>query len=222
MDLDSDAFVEARRAMVDCQVRPSDVTRTDLIDAMLWAPREAFLPKSKRAQAYVGEQLAVAENRYELDPMVFAKLIDAAAPQSSDLALVVGGGYGYAAAVLSRLAAAVVSLECDPTMSKAAAEALQRHGVDTAITAEGPLTGGCADHSPYNLIVLNGATAVDLPTTLADQLADGGRVVMIKMNGPVGRCLVGVKSGEVIGWRASFDAAAAVLPGFENTRGFEF
>lgn len=222
IDLDADTLEEARRAMVDCQVRPSDVTRVELIDAMLWAPREAFLPKARRAQAYVGEHLPIGENRYELDPMVFAKLVNAADPRSGDLALVVGGGYGYAAAVLSRMAAAVVSLESDPAMAKAAAENLEAHGVDTAIPVEGVLAEGCAEHSPYNLIFMNGASAVEPPAALVDQLAEGGRIVMIRMQGPVGRCMIGVKAGGVLSWRADFDASAAVLPGFEDVRGFEF
>lgn len=222
MDLDTHTFEAARKAMVDCQVRPSDVTRVELIDAMLWAPREAFLPKSRRAQAYVGEHVAVGGNRFELDPMVFAKLINSADPRSDDLALVVGGGHGYAAAVLSRMVAAVVSLESDEAMAKSAAENLQAHEVDTAIPIHGSLVEGCAEHSPYNLIVLNGGTAVDVPDKILGQLADGGRIVAIRMQGPVGRCMIGVKSGGVMSWRADFDANATVLPGFEDVRGFEF
>ncbi len=222
MDLEMQTLETARRAMVDCQVRPSDVTRVELIDAMLWAPREAYLPKAKRAQAYVGEHLAIGDNRFELDPMVFAKLLNSADPRSGDLVLVVGGGYGYAAAVISRMAAAVVSLESDPVMAKAASENLQAHEVDTAIPVEGALTEGCAEHSPYNLIVLNGASAIEPPQALTDQLADGGRIAMIRMQGPVGRCMIGVKSGDVMSWRTEFDAIASVLPGYEDVRGFEF
>ena len=98
LDLNADAMKDARRNMVDCQVRPSDVTRLDLIEAMLWAPRERLLPKARRATAYVGEHVEIAPGRFELDPRVFAKMIDASRVGENDLALVVGGGYGYAAA----------------------------------------------------------------------------------------------------------------------------
>lgn len=222
VELDAEAFKAARLNMVDCQVRPSDVTRADLIDAMLWAPREAFLPKPKRAMAYVGEHLELAPQRYELDPRVLAKLINAAEPEAADLALVVGGGYGYAAAILSRLTAAVVSLESDATMSAAAVASLTEMGVDNVMAVEGALEAGCPAHSPYNLIIVNGGVATLDGSALFDQLVDGGRLAAIVMKGAVGRCEVMVKSGGARGGRPVFDATAPVLPGFERVQQFVF
>lgn len=222
LDLDSTGFETARRTMVDCQVRPSDVTSIDLIEAMLWAPREAFLPKAKRAQAYVGEHLPVAEGRYELDPRIFAKMVDAAAPASDDLALVVGSGYGYAAAVLSKLTAAVIALEEDEAMAQAAATSFSEVGVDNVVAAQGALTAGCVEHQPYNLIFVNGAIETAPPAALLGQLAEGGRLVAIRMSGPVGRCELWLRDGETTGARPAFDASAPVLPGFAAAPGFVF
>lgn len=216
------AMQAARRTMVDCQVRPSDVTTPALVDAMLWAPRELFAPKSKRAQAYVGEHLELTAGRYELDPRVFAKLADLAKPRDEDLTLVVGAGLGYAPAVLSRVSAAVIALEEDPAMAAAMRAALESVGADNVIVVEGPLAAGCAAHAPYNLILVNGALPGEPPEALARDLADDGRLVGVQMRGPVGRGVLWTKANGVFGSRSAFDASAPVLPGFEMNEGFVF
>ncbi len=222
VEVDFESRSAARRTMVDCQVRPSDVTLPELIDAMLWAPRELFVPKSKRAQAYVGEHVEIAPGRFELDPRVFAKLADLARPRAKDLALVIGAGLGYAPAVLSRLTAAVVAVEADPALAAAMRATLAQLSIDNVIVVEGPLVAGCPAHQPYDLAFLNGGVANDAPAGLADQLADGGRLVAVRMRGAVGRGEISVKSGAAFGARAAFDAAAPTLPGFEATNGFLF
>lgn len=222
LDTDQGTLEASRRTMVDCQVRPSDVTRLELIDAMLWAPREQFVPKARRAQAYLGEHLAIAPGRWELDPRVFAKMADAGAPEKSDLALVVGSGLGYAAAVLSRICGAVVALEQDEELAGAAAQSLSEAGVDNVISTGGALIGGCAAHAPYNLIFINGGISCPVPSALISQLATGGRLVAVHMDGPVGRCELMVRDGEAVGSRRVFDATAPLLPGFDRAARFEF
>lgn len=216
------AFEQARRTMVDGQVRPADVTHRGVIDAMLWAPREAFLPKSKRASAYLGEHLEIAPGRWELDPRLFAKMSNAAAPEKDDLAMVVGSGYGYAAAVLSRMCAAVVALEEDEAMSRAAETAFSRFEIDTVIAHAGPLLAGCAEHAPYNLIFVNGAVGDAALDALQSQLIDGGRMIVIRGDAMLGRAELVVRSGDAFGARDAFDAAAPILPGSEAPISFEF
>lgn len=221
-ELDPSSFETARRMMVDRQVRPSDVTRPALIDAMSAVPREAFVPKARRAMAYVGERIEIAENRYELDPRVFAKLVDAVDPGAEDLALVVGAGHGYAAAVLSRMCGAVIALESDPDLAAAAKTALVEGGYDNVILVEGALSAGCAEHAPYNVILVNGAAAPDALGPIEGQLAEGGRLASIRMDGMAGVCEVRMRSGGAIGRRPAFDAGAAPLPGLSMTEGFVF
>ncbi|MEO1329620.1 MAG: protein-L-isoaspartate O-methyltransferase [Pseudomonadota bacterium] len=222
VEIDFAAQEAVRRTMVDCQVRPSDVTDPALVDAMLWAPREAFAPKSKRAQAYMGEHLEIAPGRFELDPRTFAKLADLAEPGPEDLALVVGAGMGYAAAVLSRLVAAVIALEEDPALVASMRATLEALEVPNVIVVEGPLAEGCAAHAPYNLVFVNGGSATSAPDGLVSQLADGGRLTQVRMRDAVGRGEICRKSGGALGARSAFDAAAPILPGFEAVREFEF
>ena len=80
-------FTAARQVMVDCQVRPSDVTSYAIIEAMLWAPRELFVAKSKRDIAYAGAEIELAPGRVLLEPRTFAKMLEAANIGSTDLVL---------------------------------------------------------------------------------------------------------------------------------------
>ena len=229
VEIDSAGFASARRRMVDGQIRPSDVTRPEILDAMEWAPRERFLPKSKRGMAYAGDVIEIASGRYELEPRVLAKMISELAPGKDDLALVVGSGGGYAAAVLSRLCAAVVTLEQDESLKNSAAEALSEVGVDTVIAEAGNHREGRPQHAPYNLILVNGAVpavsdgGVDpLHLLLSEQLGEGGRLATLRSAGAAGWCEVLVRTGDSWSGRRAFEATGPLLPGFEQATGFEF
>src|SRR6056297_2704105 len=102
-------FATRRRMMVDTQVRPSDVTKFPIIEAMLTVPREEFVPNSLREAAYMGEHVDLGGGRVLLDPRILAKMLDALAVTPGDLVLDVGTATGYSAAVLAHLAEAVVA-----------------------------------------------------------------------------------------------------------------
>ncbi|MDB9920030.1 protein-L-isoaspartate O-methyltransferase, partial [Amylibacter sp.] len=106
-------FQTARVAMVDCQVRPSDVTKYPIIDALLQTPKEKYVPIEKQSIAYMGEHLKISDNRVILDPRIFAKMLDSISIKSEELVLDVACGTGYSTAVIARLAQAVVALESD-------------------------------------------------------------------------------------------------------------
>lgn len=214
-------YAAARTHMVDNQVRPSDVTSYPIIQAMLNVPRERFAPVALRPVAYAGEHLTLAPGRVMLDPRSFAKMLEAADIGPEDLVLDLGCGLGYSAAVLSRLAAAVIAVESDPELARAASAALTELEADNAAVVEGPLAEGAAQHAPYNVIFVNGGVE-EIPEALAEQLREGGRLVAIRMVGEYGRCEVLTKAhGRLSAWPA-FDAAAPVLPGFERAAAFRF
>ncbi|SFI29499.1 protein-L-isoaspartate O-methyltransferase family protein [Albimonas pacifica] len=214
-------YAAARVAMVDNQVRPSDVTSYPIIDAMLSVPREAYAPGPLREVAYAGEHLPLGPNRVILDPRTFAKMLEASDVGPDDLVLDLGCGLGYSTAVLARLAAAVIAVESDADMARAARAALEDHEVDNAEVIEGPMAQGAADHAPYNVIFVQGGVE-ELPQPLLDQLREGGRLVAIRMNGAYGRCEVFTRTAGVVSSFRVFDAAAPVLDGFEKAAVFEF
>lgn len=214
-------FAAARLAMVDTQVRPSDVTSYPIIHAMLTTPREDFVPPELKPVAYAGENMPLAKDRVLLDPRVFAKMLDAIDVGPKDLVLDVGCGLGYSSAVIAGMAEAVIALEEDPALAAEAETSLAAHNIDNAVVQSGVLAEGAAEHAPYDAIIIEGAIE-RLPDALADQLKPGGRIVAIFVNGGFGQARLGRRTEAGVAWRRVFDAGAPVLPGFESAKAFEF
>ena len=214
-------FAEARRRMVDSQVRPADVTDRAIQAAMLTVPRERFLPRSKQAEAYADIEADIAEGRVMLRPRDFAKLLQAADVKPTDIVLDIACGRGYSTAVLARLAETVVGLENDDKLVSRATERLAEVGADNAVVVKGDLKAGQPKQGPFDVIVVNGAVDA-VPQAWLDQLAEGGRLAVFLREGPVGRAVVFTKSGGAIGDRPVFDANVSRLPGFETEPGFVF
>lgn len=212
-------FAMRRALMVDTQVRPSDVTKFPIIEAMLNVPREAFVPDNLREAAYVGENLALAPNRVMLDPRTLAKMLDALDISNDELVLDIGCGLGYSSAVIARMAEAVIAVEDDGTMAADAQSILIEQGADNVVVHHGPLTDGAAQHGPYDVIVIQGAVA-HLPEGLSDQLKDGGRMACLFAEGALGVVRIGYKVDGRMNWRFAFNAGAPVLPGFEKHSAF--
>lgn len=212
-------YAARRTVMVDTQVRPSDVTKFPIIDAMLSVPREAFVPRDLREAAYVGENIDLGGGRVILEPRTLAKMLDALDIRSDELVLDIGCSLGYSAAVIARMAEAVVAVEEDADMAADAQGLLAENGVDNVVIHEGPLAQGAAEHGPYDVIVVQGAVA-HLPEILSDQLKEGGRVACLFMENTLGVVRIGYKIDGHLTWRFAFNAGAPVLPGFERQAAF--
>ena len=212
-------FSARRVMMVDSQVRPSDVTKFPIIEAMLAIPREAFVPAAAREAAYMGENLPFAPGRVMLEPRTLAKMLDALDIQPTDVVLDLGSGLGYSTAVIARFADAVVAVEDSEAMAAAAQNVLAAQGVDNAAVIVGPLAAGAAKHGPYDVITVQGGVET-VPEVLLAQLKDGGRIACVFMEGALGIVRIGFKSGGLVTWRFGFNAGAPVLPGFAAVRAF--
>jgi len=212
-------YVARRTTMVDTQVRPSDVTKLPIIDALLSIRREAFVPDTLRDAAYVGEHIDLGDGRVVLDARTFAKLLDALDIQSTELVLDIASGLGYSCAVLGHLGQAVVGVEDDEARASEAEALLAEESVDNAVIVNGPLVDGAAAHAPFDVILIEGAVQ-SIPATLLDQLAEGGRIAAIFVEGSLGVARVGYKIDGDVTWRDVFNAMAPVLPGFEKEVAF--
>lgn len=220
-------FALQRLKMVDCQIRTTDVTNAPIVDAMRDIPREIFVGEHLRDFAYIDEDLLIAPAaegrpaRYLMEPSPFAKLVQLAAVRPSDVVLDVGCGTGYSSAVLSRIAAAVVALECDPELAQRARAALTELGCDNVEVVEGELTQGVASRAPYDLIMVGGAVE-EIPAALVEQMKEGGRLVAVIGEGNAAEARLYVKSQGLATGRSGFNAAVKPLPGFERTPSFVF
>ncbi len=205
--------------MVDTQVRPSDVTKFPIIDAMLSVPREAFVPSSMREAAYIGENLDIGGGRVLLEPRTLAKMLDVLDIKPTEVILDIAPGLGYSTAVLAHMAEFVIGVEDDESRAEEAQSILSEQGIDNAAIISGALAEGAAKSGPYDVIILQGAVEV-LPDSLLAQLKDGGRIVSIFAEGDLGVVRIGYKMDQRINWRMAFNAGAPVLTGFAKKAEF--
>jgi protein-L-isoaspartate(D-aspartate) O-methyltransferase len=214
-------FALARQAMVDCQIRPADVTRYAIIESMLAVPRELFVPKARRDVAYAGCEITLAPDRVLLEPRTLAKMLEAAAIGPNDLVLDLAPGSGYSTAVIARMAEMVVAIEPDPALADAARAALAQLEVDNAVVLQGDPAAGDAAHGPFDVIFINGCVE-QIPDTLTDQLKTGGRLVALFAERGMGQCHVLTRSNSTITRRYAFDADAPLLAQFRRQPEFAF
>ncbi len=205
--------------MVDTQVRPSDVTKFPIIDAMLSVPREAFVPSTMREAAYIGENLDIGGGRVLLEPRTLAKMLDVLDIKPTEVILDIAPGLGYSTAVLAHMAEFVIGVEDDESRAEEAQSILSEQGIDNAVIISGALAEGAAKSGPYDVIILQGAVEV-LPDSLLAQLKDGGRIVSIFAEGDLGVVRIGYKMDQRINWRMAFNAGAPVLTGFAKKAEF--
>jgi protein-L-isoaspartate(D-aspartate) O-methyltransferase len=209
-------FSTRRVMMVDTQVRPSDVTKFPIIEAMLSVPREAYVPAAKREAAYVGENLDLG-GRVLIEARTLSKTLDALDILPSDHVLVIGCGQGYSSAVIARMARSVVGVEEVADLAAAASATLAAQGVSNATVQAGPLVAGA--QGSFDVILIEGGVE-EVPEALLSQLAEGGRIAAIFMQGALGIVKIGHKSDGRTSWRFGFNATAPVLNGFATAKAF--
>ena len=214
-------FENRRRNMVDCQIRPSDVTSFPIIKAMLAIPREDYVPEQKKELAYLGDHLGIGNDRFLLDPRILAKMLNTLAIRPDELVLDIGSGLGYSSAIIASVAEAVISLEEDEDFTSEAENAFSLHSVDNVVPVSGKLAQGMPRYGPYDVITIQGAIET-LPQVIIDQLKLGGRIGTIVNTANGGKCRIGINKASGIDWQTAFDAESPVLNGFAGVREFIF
>ena len=216
-------FALARRNMVEGQLRPNRVNDAGLLAALGELPRERFLPEALRSVAYADDDVPLGKGRFMMEPMVLARLIQVLQPQAEDKAMVLAAGLGYGAAILARLAKSVVAVEADAGLAAAAQQTLRDLKVTGVQHVAGQSEQGAAASGPYDVILIEGAVP-EVPSVIADQLAEGGRLatVIADPSGALGVAHLFVKQGGVVSGRPLFDAGTPLLPGFARPARFTF
>jgi protein-L-isoaspartate(D-aspartate) O-methyltransferase len=155
----------------------SEVSDPRVIAAFRHVDRGDFVPSRRRRAAYVDRPVPIPYDQVTSQPTLIARMVEAAAIAPEDRVLEVGTGYGFQTAVLSHLAAEVVSVERHADLAAAARANLERAGVAgvTIVIGDGSL--GHEEGAPYDAIVVS-AGAERVPPLLARQLAEGGRLVI--------------------------------------------
>lgn len=213
-------YAAARRAMVNSQLRTSDVNTPAIMRIMDSVPRENFVPETKRASAYIDRAIAIGPDRMLNPPVTHGLMLERAALKADDTVLIIGAGTGYLAALAAPQVAQLVALEEDAALFAA----LKDNMTDTAnVRAEhGALASGYASGGPYSVIIIDGAVE-DMPPVIAGQLAENGRIICGIWDNGVARLAEGRSSGgKSISLNSYVDADVAQLSAFAKPAEYRF
>lgn len=205
-------FSSMRTAMVESQLRPSDVDDQRVISVMARVPREDFVPAERRAMAYVDRPVPLSGGRSLNPPVATGRLLKEARVAVGDKVLLIGAATGYSATLLAEMGAVVTAVEEDNGV------AINVPGVTLV---RGPLAAGAAQGAPYDVLVIDGAVE-EVPAAIVQQLADGARVVTGIVEGGVTRLCSGRVVAGVLGLASLVDMEMVVLPGFSTPQRFVF
>lgn len=173
----TDEDLVARCSMIERQIRARGVLDARVLGAMGAVPRELFVAEELRKRAYDDTPLPIGHGQTISQPYMVALMLECAAPQSHERVLDVGTGSGYQAALLSRLAREVYTIERIPELAHKARERLNALAFPGVVVVTGDGTMGLEEHAPYDAILVS-AGAPYLPDALTHQLAEGGRLVI--------------------------------------------
>lgn len=205
-------FYQARENMVNGQIETAGVTNLALLDSFGAVPREEFVPEAIQSISYRDEDIDIGHGRYLMSPIVHAKLLQAAQPQSHEVVLDVGCGSGYSSAILSPLVSTVVALDKDEDLLGEAGQCWKALGLCNIASLKGDLRKGAPDGAPFDLIIVNGAVS-EIPQILVDQLSDTGRLMtVLKLSGRV--------MGQAVMVRKNSDGAPSVVPLFDASASY--
>ena len=211
-----------RRTMVDTQIRVNDVTEFEVVDAFLAVPRELFVPKTARGIAYSEIEIETSPGRALWTPRDFAKLLKAAEPQASEVALLVGAGSGYEAGVVSCVVDTAIALEEDADIVEKMTDRFSEAGLDSAVAVQGELKDGLPDQAPFDLIIVCGMVET-LSAAWGEQLSEGGRLaVVVQVDRDLGKGRVYTKAGDSLSHRDVFDCRPPKFSEFDKAKEFEF
>src|SRR5215213_10896276 len=169
---------DARRRMVERQLRPRGIENERVLAAMLEVPRERFLPENVRREAYTDGALPIGEGQTMSQPWIVAFMAQLLALEGDEKVLEVGTGSGYGAAVLSRLCAHVVTVERHEPLAATAREVLAELGYNNVEVRVGDGTDGMQDRAPFDAISVTATADNAPPDALLEQLAEHAPLVI--------------------------------------------
>lgn len=179
-----DPYLTRRVAMVETQLRSRGIRDPRVLQAMEQVPRHMFVLPTELDHAYSDNPLPIGAGQTISQPYIVAAMVEALAIVPEDRVLEIGTGSGYAAAVLAELAREVYTIERQPELAKKARQVLEKLDYKNVQVILSDGTQGLREYAPYNAILVS-AAAPQVPLSLFDQLAEGGRMVI-----PVGNEVV--------------------------------
>ena len=215
-------FSFLRKNMVDCQLKPNKIINLDLIDAFLEVPREIFVNKKNINQCYLDVNIDLTKNRFLLNPMVSARLIQSLNINKNDTVLSIGSGVGYNSVILSYLCNTVIGIESIKSFYDFSLDVLVKLDVNNVVFIKSKIEKGYPDQHPYECIIIEGGVN-HVPIEILNQLSENGRLVAVEYKeGYIGKATLYQRLGKEFTKKYLFDAYVPILDGFKKIQNFNF
>lgn len=203
----------AKFNMVEQQIRPWMVLNPHILATMSAVPRESFVPQEHRHLAFADMNIPIGDNQVMMQPKVEARLLQALAPDSNDLALEIGTGTGHVAALLARCVLDVHSIECRPQFVDLAKQNLAENGVVNVEVIHDDAGQGWESEIDYHCIFVSGSV-IELPQSYRELLCIGGRLVAIIGDGSIMDAVLVTRTGRA-DWETEY-LFETHLPALDN------
>ncbi len=215
-------YKSLRKNMVDCQLKPNKVTEVDLINAFLIVPREIFVQKKNINQCYLDKNVDLSKNRFLMNPMINAKLIQSLKVKKSDTVLTIGSGVGYNSVILSYLCNTVIGIESIKSFYQNSLDILTKLEINNVVIMKNKIEHGFPDQKPYDCIFIEGGVNY-VPENILKQLTENGKLVAIQIDeGKVGKAIMYQRFGNDFTKQYLFDAYIPIFDGFKKDSPFIF
>ena len=215
-------FSFLRKNMIDCQLKPNKIIDLNLIDAFQRVPREIFVNKKNINQCYLDINIDLTKNRFLLNPMVNARLIQSLNISDNDTILSIGSGVGYNSVILSYLCNTVIGIESIKSFYEFLSDVLTQLEVNNVVFIQSKIENGYSDQQPYDCIIIEGGVNY-VPIEILNQLSENGRLVAVEIEeGRIGKANLYLRYENEFTKNYLFDAYIPVFDCFKKTKKFNF
>ena len=221
--MNDQSFYQARKIMLESQIRPNKVIDELVLSAFSNTPRELFVQKSMRDIAYIDEDLPLSNGRYLMEPMVLARLVQSLELIPSDSVMIIGVGTGYSAAIISKIVNSVIGIESRASLIQKAESNLVHLDITNTVLFKERLQEGYSKEAPYDAILIDGGVSF-VPDSILNQLSDDGKLVSIYRSDSagVGEASLWMRSYNKFSRTCLFNAQVPTLEEFKHKPEFQF
>ena len=171
------SFQKMKENMILGQFLPGQIKEKNLLKAFNEIDREKYLPHKLRYLAYSDIEIKVEKKRYLMSPYCLAKILEKSEINSKDVVLLVGSGYGYESAIVSRISNTVMALEENVNFYNQAEINIKNNLIDNVVNINGQFSLGCEKFSPYDIIIFLGSLN-EPGKILLNQLSNNGKLMI--------------------------------------------
>ena len=215
-------YKSLRKNMVDCQLKPNKIIDLELINAFKRVPREIFVSKKNINQCYLDINIDLTKNRFLLNPMICARLIQSLNINKNDTVLTIGSGVGYTSVILSYLCNTVIGIESIKSFYDFSVDVLIKLEVNNVVFIKSKIENGYSDQQPYDCIIIEGGVN-HVPIEILNQLSENGRLVAVEIKeARVGKATLYQRHGIEFVKKYLFDAHVPFFEDFKEKQKFNF